>query len=50
MSDEDLYQRLLDASARLNWAIEHEQGIRCRTRLLNGGKPTPLEGSAKGAS
>jgi phage terminase small subunit len=50
LTDEELYERLLDARARLNRAIELEQGMRCQTRLLEGSKPTPREGSAKGAS
>jgi phage terminase small subunit len=37
LSDE-LYQRLLDTRVRLNRAIEHEPGVRCETRLLDGGK------------
>jgi hypothetical protein len=45
LTDEELYQRLLDARAKLNWAIEHEEGSQCRTRLLEGSKPTPPEGS-----
>jgi phage terminase small subunit len=49
LSEEELYQRLLEARARLSWAIKHEQGIRCPTRLLEGGKPTAREGSVKGA-
>ena len=48
LTDEELYQRLLDTRVRLNRAIELEQGIHCQTRLLEGGKPTPREGSAKG--
>jgi phage terminase small subunit len=50
LTDQELYQRLLDARARLNRAIELEQGIRCQTRLLEGGKPTRREGSVKGAT
>ena len=50
LTNEQLYQRLLDARARLNRAIELEQGSRCQTRLLEGGKPTPLNGSAENAS
>jgi phage terminase small subunit len=45
LTDEELYQRLLDARVRLNRAIDHEQGMRCGTRLLEGSKPTPPEGS-----
>jgi hypothetical protein len=45
LTDEELYQRLLDARVRLNRAIDHEQGMRCGTRLLESGKPTPPEGS-----
>jgi phage terminase small subunit len=44
LTDEELYQRLLDARVRLNRAIDHEQGMRCGTRLLEGSKPTPPEG------
>ena len=44
LTDEELYERLLDARAGLNRAIEHEQGMRCGTRLLEGSKPTPPEG------
>ena len=40
LTDEELYQRLLDARVRLNRAIEHEQGMRCGTRLLEGSKPS----------
>jgi phage terminase small subunit len=45
LTDEELYERLLDARVRLNRAIELEQGMRCQTRLLGGGKPTPPGGS-----
>ena len=31
-------------------AIEHEQGMRCGTRLLEGSKPTPPEGSVRETS
>jgi len=38
LSDEELYQRLLDARARLTWAIEHEQG-RATALLAGPGAP-----------
>ena len=37
LTDEELYQRLLDARVRLNRAIDHEEGMRCGTGLLESG-------------
>lgn len=43
LTDEELYQWILDAKAQLDRAIQLEEGMRRQTRLLEGSKRTPSD-------